>query len=294
MESRINYAIVGLFVILLTAGLLWFAYWLASDGGQENYVEYHVYMEESVAGLSTDAAVKYRGVDVGTVKRMMLDPKNPEQVLLVLRIRNDTPITTATRATIRFYGVTGLGYIELQGDNRDAPRLTREKGKTPVIPSTASTMARLDEGLSGLADQASRVLGRINRLLSDDNLKAFSSLLQEGRALAVHLQEQTNRLHVLIDRGVLMENEVIQAFETVQTSADSVESMADTLRDTYGELGQDLRQQTRSGLENLQQLLDELNVLVRQMQRSVQEFNSAPADVLFRRSSTRPGPGENP
>ncbi|WP_456371749.1 MlaD family protein [Thiolapillus sp.] len=294
MESRINYAIVGLFVILLTAGLLWFAYWLASDGGQENYVEYHVYMEESVAGLSADAAVKYRGVDVGTVKRMMLDPKNPEQVLLVLRIRNDTPITTATRATIRFYGVTGLGYIELQGDNRDAPRLTRERGKTPVIPSTASTMARLDEGLSGLADQASRVLGRINRLLSDDNLKAFSSLLQEGGALAVHLREQTNRLRVLIDRGVLMENEVIPAFETVQTSADSVESMADTLGDTWGELGQDLRQQARSGLENLQQLLDELNVLVRQMQRSVREFNSAPADVLFRRSSTRPGPGENP
>ncbi len=113
MESKINYVIVGLFVVLLTAGLLGFAYWLASEGGREDYVDYHVYMQESVAGLSADAAVKYRGVDVGTVKRMLLNPDNPEQVLLVLHIKQDTPVTTDTRATIRFYGVTGLGYIEL-------------------------------------------------------------------------------------------------------------------------------------------------------------------------------------
>jgi phospholipid/cholesterol/gamma-HCH transport system substrate-binding protein len=294
MESRINYAIVGLFVIVLTAGLLWFAYWLASDGGQEDYVEYHVYMKESVAGLSADAAVKYRGVDVGTVKRMMLDSNNPEQVLLVLRIRRDTPVTTATRATIRFYGVTGLGYVELQGNRRDAPPLKAKAGKVPVIPSTASTIARLDEGLTGLAGQSAQVLERINRLLSDENLQVFSSLMKEARSLTVHLQEQTRRLHVLIDQGVLMENEVIQAFETVQSSADSVESMANVLRDTYGELGQDLKQDTQAGFESLQQLLDELDVLVREMQRSVREFNNAPADMLFRRSSPRPGPGEQP
>jgi len=294
MESRINYAIVGLFVVVLTAGLLWFAYWLASDGGQENYTEYHVYMQESVAGLSADAAVKYRGVDVGTVKRMMLAPDNPEQVLLVLRIRQDTPVTTATRATIRFYGVTGLGYIELQGDNREAPRLRPQPGKPPVIPSTPSTMARLDEGLSGLADQAAQMLRRINLLLSDDNLQALSSLMREIQGLAVHLREQTVRLHVLIDRGILMEDEVIQAFETVQTSADTVERMAEELRGTYGALGRDAQEKMQSGFDSLQQLLEELTVLAREMQRSVQEFNAAPADMLFRRSSPRPGPGEQP
>ena len=294
MESRINYAIVGLFVVVLTAGLLWFAYWLASDGGQEDYMEYHVYMKESVAGLSADAAVKYRGVDVGTVKRMMLAPDNPEQVLLVLRIRQDTPVTTATRATIRFYGVTGLGYVELQGDGRDAPRLKSEPGKVPVIPSTPSTMARLDEGLSGLADQAAQMLERINLLLSDDNLQAFSGLIRETRRLAVHLREQTRQLHVLIERGVLMEDEVIQAFDAVQASADRVEQMAEELRSTYGALGGDLRQKMQTGFDSLQQLLDELSVLAVDLQHGVEEFKAAPADLIFRRSSPRPGPGEQP
>ncbi|HID45743.1 MAG TPA: MCE family protein, partial [Chromatiaceae bacterium] len=89
MESKVNYTIVGLFVVLLTSGLLGFAYWLAKHGSQEDYVTYRVYMSESVAGLTTDAAVKYRGVDVGTVTRMELAPDNPEHVMLTLHIRQD-------------------------------------------------------------------------------------------------------------------------------------------------------------------------------------------------------------
>ncbi|WP_456403829.1 MlaD family protein [Thiolapillus sp.] len=292
MESKINYTIVGLFVVLLTTGLLSFAYWLASDGGKENYAEYHVYMQESVAGLSADAAVKYLGVDVGTVKKMLLDPNNPERVKLVLRIKQETPVTTDTRATIRFYGVTGLGYIELKGDSKAAPRLKAEKGKIPVIPSVASTMTRLDEGLSNLADKSVKMLERINLLLSDENLQVFSEFLHESRKTVMRLRQQTQNLHVLIERGMLMEDKVIAAFSEVETSANSVERMADELRITYAGLGKEVRQQMQGSFEGLKQLLTELAVLGRDMQRSVREFNAAPADILFKRSTPRPGPGE--
>jgi phospholipid/cholesterol/gamma-HCH transport system substrate-binding protein len=62
MESKINYTLVGGFVVLLLAGLIGFAYWLGKYGGQQEYSYYHVYMSESVAGLSNDSSVKYRGV----------------------------------------------------------------------------------------------------------------------------------------------------------------------------------------------------------------------------------------
>ncbi|HHH14026.1 MAG TPA: MCE family protein, partial [Thiolapillus brandeum] len=123
MGSNANYAIVGLFVLLFTAGVLGFAYWLAKHGGQQEYDYYQVFMTESVAGLSTDASVKYRGVEVGTVSEMDLNPDNPEEVRLVLKIRRGTPVKTDTRATLKFYGITGLAFIELQGTSRDAPRL---------------------------------------------------------------------------------------------------------------------------------------------------------------------------
>ena len=66
MESRIHYTIVGLFVVLLLAGLTAFAFWLGKYGGKQEYGHYHVYISESVSGLSADASVKYRGIEVGT------------------------------------------------------------------------------------------------------------------------------------------------------------------------------------------------------------------------------------
>ena len=301
MESKVNYTIVGLFVVLLTSGLLGFAYWLAKHGNQEDYVTYRVYMSESVAGLTNDAAVKYRGVDVGTVTRMELVPDNPEHVMLTLHIRRGTPVTTDTRASIRFYGVTGLGYIELQGSSREAPALKAKDGKIPVIKSTPSTFARLDEGLSELADKSTQALDRIGLLLNDGNLQNFSELLNESRLLISELRKQTVHLGVFIDKGIMAEQKISAAFDEVGASADGVRSsaesvkrMTDELRLTYVALGQDLQRHMTGVFIRLNQLLENFDVLSRQLQRSVSEFNAAPADLLFKRSTPRPGPGEKP
>ena len=70
MESKINYTLVGLFVVLLLAGLTAFAFWLGKYGGEEEYDQYYTYFSESVAGLSTDTSVKYNGVDIGSVEHI--------------------------------------------------------------------------------------------------------------------------------------------------------------------------------------------------------------------------------
>ncbi len=66
MESKLNYTLVGIFVALLLTSLTLFVYWLGKHDGNQQYDYYHVYMTESVSGLSTDASVKYLGVDVGS------------------------------------------------------------------------------------------------------------------------------------------------------------------------------------------------------------------------------------
>ncbi|HID45480.1 MAG TPA: MCE family protein, partial [Chromatiaceae bacterium] len=237
---------------------------------------------------------KYRGVDVGTVTRMELAPDNPEHVMLTLHIRQDTPVTTDTRASIKFYGVTGLGYIELQGSNRKASALEAKDGEIPVIASVPSTFARLDEGLSELADKSARALDRIALLLNDSNLQSFSELLNESRLLVTELRKQTVHLGAFIDKGIVAEDKIGLAFEEVGSSASSVKKMSKDLRTTYVALGKDLQRQMSGLFTRLDQLLENLDVLSRQLQRSVSEFNAAPADLLFRRSSPRPGPGEKP
>jgi len=299
MGSNANYAIVGLFVLLFTAGVLGFAYWLAKHGGQQEYDYYQVFMTESVAGLSTDASVKYRGVEVGTVSEMDLNPDNPEQVRLVLKIRRGTPVKTDTRATLKFYGITGLAFIELQGTSRDAPRLEPGDGEMPVIPTTPSTFTRLDDALSELAVKSTRALDRIDRLLSDDNLKAVATLLKDTRDMvhgvrrvAEGLNRQMEDLRTLIHKGIEMEENASNAFKEVTGASLDVARLSEALQETYVALGEEAKRLVAHGSEMTQALFEDLELLLDELRVTVETLRNSPGDLIFTRSTPRPGPGE--
>jgi phospholipid/cholesterol/gamma-HCH transport system substrate-binding protein len=83
----VNYALVGAFVLVLGAALIAGVLWLASGGAfQKKYDLYLAIVDESVAGLNLNAPVKYSGVDVGKVREIRLDPRNPERVNLLFAI----------------------------------------------------------------------------------------------------------------------------------------------------------------------------------------------------------------
>ena len=63
MEERVNYALIGLFVVVLSTVFVGVVTWLAAAGDEKTYDTYVAYTAESVSGLSPKAAVKYRGVD---------------------------------------------------------------------------------------------------------------------------------------------------------------------------------------------------------------------------------------
>ncbi len=299
MGSNVNYTIVGLFVLLFTAGILGFAYWLAKHGGEQEYDYYQVFMTESVAGLSTDASVKYRGVDVGSVAEMGLNPDNPEQVRLLLKIRRGTPVKTDTTATLKFYGVTGLAFVELQGSNSNAPRLVARNGEIPVIPSAPSTITRLDDALSTLASKSTKALDKIDRLLSDENLQNVATLLKDGRDMvhglrnvAKAIADQLDEVRELVRKGIEMEENVSSAFDDVTRASLDVEQLASALKKTYVALGEEANRMIDQGSDMLQLLFSDLDVLIDELQATVEEFRTSPADLLFTRSQPLPGPGE--
>jgi hypothetical protein len=65
MDDKVNYSLVGVFVLALGAALVAGVLWLAAGlGGQQAMNTYQAVIKESVAGLNVDAPVKYLGVDV--------------------------------------------------------------------------------------------------------------------------------------------------------------------------------------------------------------------------------------
>ncbi len=293
MESKINYTLVGLFVVLLLAGLISFAYWLGKYGGQQEYNYYHVYMSESVAGLSNDSSVKYRGVDVGTVVHIGLNPKNSEQVELLLKIELNTPVKTDTTATLKSFGLTGLTYVELEGiGGPDTPLLMSSEDQIPSIPARPSTFARIDESMGILTTKIALALDKFSQLLSEQNLDNVSSTLSEIKILAKDMREQKESFQSLVDNGVIMEKRVTEAFKKIEVASISVTKMADSLEKNSTTISRNMSQDLQQSMESFNQLLSELDILARYLQRTTQSFEANPSDLLFKRSQPKPGPGE--
>ncbi len=179
MGSKANYTLVGLFVIGLGVTLVWLILWIAAPHNGKSYKKYLVYMDETVSGLSEQAPVKYNGVTVGSVQHIKLNPKNPQEVVLLLNIVEGTPITTSTIATLKSQGVTGINYVGLKAKTADAPMLTKTGTEPyPVIPSEPSLLVQLGTALHDVTENIKQLSTSIHGVFDEENQEAFKESLQ--------------------------------------------------------------------------------------------------------------------
>jgi phospholipid/cholesterol/gamma-HCH transport system substrate-binding protein len=177
MEDKVKYSVVGAFVLLLGTVLVGATLWLSSGqpyGGV--YDIYRVYTSESVSGLNVNAPVRYRGVEVGRVRKIALAPGNVEQVQLTLAIDSGTPVKEDTVAVLQTQGLTGIAFVDLTGGTSSSPRLrSKDDDDVPVIHAGPSLMVRLDASLT----DAAHVLKNLARL-SDDLPPLGQRLIQSA------------------------------------------------------------------------------------------------------------------
>ena len=74
METKASYVAVGSFVLVVAAGLIVFVTWLGKVSIDREFDRYLILFSDSVTGLQVGGAVRYRGVPVGTVSDIRLDP----------------------------------------------------------------------------------------------------------------------------------------------------------------------------------------------------------------------------
>src|SRR3546814_17982199 len=110
METRANYIMVGCFVLLLAFGLLGFVLWLAQFQFEEEYARYDIVFESSVTGLNEGSPVRYRGVRVGEVLPVALDPERPPALRATLEVTERTPVRAATVSTPDVEGPPGRAH----------------------------------------------------------------------------------------------------------------------------------------------------------------------------------------
>ncbi len=183
METDKHYFFEGLFIIVFSVAAAIFAVWLGSSGRHDDVV-YRIHFPDSVSGLTAGDSVKFRGIDVGTVKSMGIDPDNARLVLVEVRLRKETPVKTDTRASLALKGITGVVFIELNGGDPAAKTLlaVTPQDKIPEIPSEKTglkamldSLPKLVEKFSAIEDQVKKVATGVGALT--DKIKANPSLL---------------------------------------------------------------------------------------------------------------------
>jgi len=183
METDRHYFIEGLFVIGISVVAALLFVWLTQTGHRDD-VLYRIRFAESVSGLTLGDPVKFRGVDVGTVKAMEIDPEDPRFVLVDVGLRKDTPVKTDTKATLRLKGFTGVVFIELDGGSPTGESLASATpaGQVPLIVAEKSTLGtvidqlpKVIEKFGSIEDQTKRVLTDVNGLTA--KIKDNPSLL---------------------------------------------------------------------------------------------------------------------
>ena len=320
MEPKVNYIVVGSFVALLGAAILAGILWLGKTDYRGSYDRYEAYMKESVAGLSVDSTVKYRGVEVGRVKAIALRPDNPEEVLLTLDILHGTPIKTDTVAVLETQGLTGLATINLTGGSREAPSLQLQEGQAyPVIKTGPSLFSRLDktasrllseEGLGQLLADLDAAAKGIAQTLDDDNrttlkktVKDLSDVAQTIAAHKAQIEQSLNGAAKSADNLVKLTaslnaqvppllDGINKSVAALSTATDELARTSKTVGTVANEARPELQQFTRRTLPEAGQLVTELRQLTASLTRVARELEREPSSLVFGRKTPPRGPGE--
>ena len=190
MYEKINYLLVGLFVIFFTALASYFAFWLSkSDMSSKNFNKYRVVFNESVDGLSKDSTVKLNGVDAGRVKKIALDKEKPYMVVVDILIDNKLEIRKDMYAQLEGQGLTGLRYINIIGG----------KSTEQIVPNKESSIiASKPSFLSKLSARAPELIDKVSQIFTDKNINNVDKILANSSLATDEIIELEEQLKGLI------------------------------------------------------------------------------------------------
>jgi phospholipid/cholesterol/gamma-HCH transport system substrate-binding protein len=329
MESKVNFAVVGAFVIVLVAAMIGGTLWLASGTyRRQAYDIYETHMSESVSGLKVNAAVRYRGVDVGRVRGITLVPGNVELVRVTLDIERGTPVKVDTVATLQTQGLTGIAFIELDGGRKESAALQAAVGQpVPVIASRPSLLGRLETATPVLMASLTRIGDNLNEVLDEPNRRALRATLADLATLTQTLARRASTIDAALlssaratDNAARVSAQLPQLVQRFERSADALERMAsdvsqtsaglrntldsargafdsargtlDSARGTLDGSRAEVTQFTATALPEARELLVELRGLTATMNRVADEVERNPGVLLQGRRAGKRGPGE--
>ena len=285
MEKNEHYIMVGSFVLMAVLGLIAFGAWLNGTTGSRDYFYYQIRFHESVNGLSNGSPVSYRGVDIGNVVSMTIDPAETNTIIARVRISTDAPIRQDTTAMLKIQGITGTRYIDLSSGEviQDVIEGSKtDKGNLPEIASTYSDLATLEKEIPKLVDQASSVATQTEHLLDDESLAHTHAILQRWDDISKNLEQETIQLDAIIKTT----DHLVQTTDKVMSQIDAAD-INGTLKQLHAtsiqlnKLTTSTNAAAAESFENFDDLVLDAKKTSQEIRALAHNLNENPSQVLF-------------
>ena len=305
MERDARYATLAVFALVCVAAAFAFIWWYSGRGDQRDYQTYEIYFQGTVSGLSKGSPVRYLGVDVGRVTALGVDKLDAGRVKVVADIDSTAPITGATLAKLGLLGLTGLLYIDLQEDpDVPASRALQQGVAHPVIPARKGTIEASVERLPEILGQATSVLARIERVLSDENVRSLSqtmanieqasgdlpATMSEARSLAAELRSisaSTLALTTTLNQTLTRTQPDLEAtLASARVASDKLAKTAEGLERALNANEGGLGRAAGASVAELQQLVVDARVASNEVRELARVLRERPSSVLFEPKAT--------
>ena len=303
MYSKVNYTIVGIFVLLFGAAMVWFAFWLAKYGLQEEFDTYRLEMKDSVSGLSIDSNVKLHGVNIGKVSKIQINPQNIETVEVLVEIKHGIPIKEDMIASTEMFGVTGLLSIAIEGGTNGAKTLVPTKKYIPLIKTKPSLLSKLTYNLGGVAEKIEDLLVQSQKLLSDRNIETMGNILDNMEKVTAKGEELEDKVMVTMTNINTKLTEAITDFKQMQKDFAEIKEVTVPTIDNLMETSKNFNRVTLKveksidrGDYNFKQIFEpmlvDIDILLGQLNDMSRSLENNPSDLLFKSRKSMKGPGE--
>jgi len=319
MNNKVNYTLVGLLVLLGTFLMFGFAYWMLKPSSKKETQIYAIYFDESVLGLNLEAPVKYRGINVGKVTDIRINPKNSEQVEVQVTILKSTPIKENTVARLTAQGITGLSYINLNLGQNNAPKLVAKAGEEyPVIQTVPSFFENFEQSLGSVSGKLSRTLGKTEELLGENNQRNIAIILKRtanvSTKLDLLLDDKTMlslqksakniesitkkmdtvipNINKLVDKSVQWQDSISASFSSIMNSYLGIRAAMDEIKRAVASGEFNIKEISSEVVPTMNTTFIQMQELMIRVEGLLDQYKRSPSDILYKEEAVKKAPGE--
>ena len=272
MENRAHALLAGIFTLSLLAAAILMGVWLNRDRVER--VPYEIATKLPVPGLNPQAAVRYRGLDVGKVEQITFDPEVPGQILIHINVSKETPVTQSTYAFLGYQGVTGIAYVQMDDDGSKPDKLASSKADVTRIEMRPGLLDKIQSRGLAILEQTEQLSKRFNTLLETDNQKRILGAFDDVSTAAKKIGDIPQHLEPALTK-----------LGAPNGPMDRIAKAADRLGDTANSIEQDT-------LPRIHSLASDARTTIRSFDRAADQLNQNPHSLLFGSPPPKPGPGE--